>query len=401
MNENDALVVAAYNAMAANLQVIYPSSVTELPPDNYVKGLTLALWNNDADLLITVLDSQDINPWEILFVQDGLGEDSPDKQSIVEFAGRQKSWACVAALVQHYQDSMQGGNVFATMGLAVVEYEATTEPARIKHLEMLMRAANVGYAKHMASHCNGRTVFYPNFACGLPKSNRFAIKDFSQIKFSDKSLGAITNKRMAMRQMALAAIADGDCTALATALDALNANALAHRSDKLAVQDGLTINEIETFTSIALGCDRSQCVNAIFSKAIELKKARSMAKSMGKKADEEQMKRLRRGDIVHLLGKILHLAKVIDHQCHVSKTTPGNSVEAAFEKSLFSAMFDSGDRYFIDWVKRNSEDRFTVMKSCVALACGHAESAFDKIEIKAATVENDQPVGAPRERVRL
>ena len=33
MNENDVFVVAAYHAMASNLEVIYANNVTELPPE--------------------------------------------------------------------------------------------------------------------------------------------------------------------------------------------------------------------------------------------------------------------------------------------------------------------------------------------------------------------------------
>lgn len=402
MNESDARVLAAYNAMAAKLQVIYPGSVTEIPPEKYVKGLTWSLWNNDAELLMKVLDGEDINPWEISFVEDGLGDGSPDMQSMIEFAARKGSWACVAELVEHYQDCQQGGEVFATMKPALVEYELATDPERIEWLQKLMTAANVGYAKHIAAHDNsGGKVFYPNFACGYPKSNRFIFKHFSKFTFSEKSLGPLINKRLALRQMALSAISDGDRTALASALNSLNANARAFLPSKKVCEDGLTGDELETFASAALGCGYPECVNAVLTKAIEFKKARSVAKSFGKKADAEQRKLFARADIINIMNKVLHVAKTIDHQCDVTNLEVPTLVGDAIEKALFSVIFESADRYYIDYLKRISEDRFKALMPCVNIACMHAESAFERQDIKAAVSGNRQAVEMPRERVRL
>lgn len=402
MNENDAFVVAAYHAMASNLEVIYANNVAELPPEKYCKTLSWALWNNDAELLMEVLDGEDINPWDISFVEDGLGDDSPDQQSMIEFAARKKSWACVAELVQHYMDCDEGVDIFATTGPAMVEYEAATDPARIDFLETMLRSANVGYAKHLAARggIGADMVFQPAYPGACPKSTRFIFKDFSAIKFSCKGLGPIAEKRLALRQKTMAAISAGDCAALASALDSLNANAMAQQASKRIPQDALNPSEIETFTGVALGCGYPQCFNAILSKVVEFQKAKSSAKLAGKKVNEEQLRLLAATDTLNLLNKILYIVKIVDYQCNGAKWAPPASIEAAIEKTLF-AVLSVTERHYIDKVKSKCEEGLTAMRACVNQACAQAESRLEEQEIAAAMSENDQSVSVPSERVRL
>ena len=402
MNESDALVFAAYNAMAANLEVIYANNVTDLPPEKYCQTLSWALWNNDAKLLMSVLDGEDINPWDISFVEDGLGDGSPDMQSMIEFAARKKSWACVAELVQHYLDCGEGVAIYATTGPAMSEYEAATDPARIDYLETMLRSANVGYAKHLAARgsIGADIVFQPAYPGAYPKSTRFIFKDFSAIKFSCKGIGPIADKRLALRQKTLAAISAGDCAGLASALDFLNANAMAQQASKRIPQDALNPSEIETFTGVALGCGYPQCVNAILSKIVEFQKARSTAKLAGKSVNEAQFRLLASTDTVNLLNKILYVVKIVDHLCNGTKLAPPSTIEAAIEKTLFAVLSET-ERHYIDKVKSKCEEALTAMRACVNQACAHAESRMEEQEIAAAMSESDQPVSAPRERVRL
>jgi hypothetical protein len=403
MSENDALVMATYNAMAANLEVIYSNNVTDLPPVKYCQTLSWALWNNDPKLLMKVLDGEDINPWDISFVEDGLGDGSPDMQSMIEFAARKKSWACVAELVQHYMDCGEGVAIYGTTGPAMFEYEAATDPARIDFLETMLRSANVGYAKHLASRgsIGAAMVFQPAYSSACPKATRFIFKDFSAIKFSCKGIGPIADKRLALRQKTLAAISAGDCVGLASALDFLNANAnaMAQQASKRLPQDALNPSEIETFTGGALGCGYPQCVNAILSKIVEFQKAKSTAKLAGKKINEEQLKLLTGADTVNLLNKILYVVKIVDHQCNGTKSAPPAAIEAAVEKTFFAILSETERRY-IDKVKSKCEEGLTAMQACVNQACAHAESRIEEQEIAAAMSENDQPVSAPREKVR-
>lgn len=65
------------------LEVLFLESEGGLPPDEYTCALGAALCNDDETLLMKVLDTQDINPWDICFVEDGLGLDSDDKKDMI------------------------------------------------------------------------------------------------------------------------------------------------------------------------------------------------------------------------------------------------------------------------------------------------------------------------------
>jgi hypothetical protein len=399
MSGDHASAIAAHKAILANLAIIYPSSISEAPSNKYVGFLTWALCNNDAALLMKTLNSEEIKPWDILFVEDGLGEDSPDQQSMLEFAVRKKSWDCFAGLVRHYQDYGQSAAIYETTEPAMAEYEVATDHERIQFLEVMLRAANRGYANHLTRSIGINAIFLPSYPVRWPKAARFIVKDFTSIKFSNKKLPPTVNKRLDLRQMSLAAISDGDGAELSNTLDFLYANAMA-RAAKREPQDILTTNEIETFILVALACDHPQCVDVILSKVVKNQKAQTLAKLAAKKVKEEEFIHLAHEGIEKLLNRILHIAKVIDQRCSEKKYLPPASVEAVIKKALFDALSEMPITY-LNEVKAVSDKNLSVMQSCVNLACGHAESHIKKQELAAAIPENDEPVSAPRKRVRL
>jgi hypothetical protein len=190
MSKIDQSVLSEFINSVANLEVLYPfNEEGALPPTEYTSLLTSSLFMNDASSLMKVLDTEDINPWGVYFVEDGLGEGSPDKQSMIVFAARKKSWACVSALVEHYQDCHKSIEIMAAVEPSLAEYEVATDPNRIEFLESFMRAANSGYAKNLEK-MGFHVVFQPNYVSDYPKANRFMFKSFAVIDFSKKKLAS-------------------------------------------------------------------------------------------------------------------------------------------------------------------------------------------------------------------
>lgn len=401
MNEIDALDLKAFEELINNLEVIFAHSVTNHPNIGYVKLLTYSLWKNDEKLLMHALDGEDINPWDIGFVQHGLGNESPDMQSMIEFAARQKSWACVAELVQHYEDCRQGAIVHAILGDVVFEYENATDPGRIEYLESMMGAINAGHAKHKAAHVSHDKLFSPGYPSAFPKAARFIFKNFASIKFSSPDIGAIANKRWDLRQRVFEAIADGDCGLLESVLESMNANAQAFQAAKRAPHDGLDQVELIAFTAAAMACDFPHCVNAIFSKAVKFKKAQIKEKLGGKKAKDKKFNVLAISTLSSLLDTFFVVASTIDSECVKAKSTPSALIQVEMEKMLFSWLSEDGNRQHIDLVKIQSRKVLTAMSECVEKACAHAESYIQKKEIAEVVANNDMPVSMPRERVRL
>lgn len=396
MSGNDEAIMAEFNEMFSKLEIIYPEKINEIAPSQYGEVLAFVLWNNDADMLMKVLDSQDIDPWDIHFVEDGLGEESQDKQSMIVFAARKKSWGCVAQLVERYLDCAQPMQGMAAVQPAFAEYEVATDPDRIDSLERFLHAVNSGYAKHLAKGDGFEVVFQPSYISNCPKATRFVFKSFAAIGISNKKLGPVLNKRLSLRQKALAAIASGDSAQLAVFLDALNANAVAYQAATRKLFESITAPEIQTFIAVSMSCQYPECVQMVLSKCMEFAKARSLAKSAGKTANESRIKQFALADSVNMVNKVLTVAKAIDQHGRLAKTEIASCIESSIGMAVFSVLSQSADREFVAEVKSKSEKVFTALKTCIDMACGRAEAALERQDIEGFIPVNDQAVVGPR-----
>lgn len=401
MSKIDQSVLSEFINSVANLEVLYPfNEEGALPPTEYTSLLTSSLFMNDASSLMKVLDTEDINPWGVYFVEDGLGEGSPDKQSMIVFAARKKSWACVSALVEHYQDCHKSIEIMAAVEPSLAEYEVATDPNRIEFLESFMRAANVGYAKNLEK-MGFHVVFQPNYVSDYPKANRFMFKSFAEIVFSNKKLAPALNKRFALRQKTLAAIACGDLVQLSASLDFLKANAMACKAATRKDFDALTVNEMKAFISISMGCAYPECVKAILCKSMEFEKSCSLVKSAGKKIDKDRIDALKREDEANLLDNVMLVAKVIDDHSRRSNKELPDSIEDAVGEAVFSVLNHSGNSDFIAQVKRLSQEDFTVLKPCLEMVCARAQSFKEKQDITEFMAANDESVELPPKRASV
>lgn len=346
-----------------------------------------------------VLDTQDINPWDVNFVEDGLGDQSPDMQDMIVFAARKKSWACVAALVKHYQECRQSMEVIAAIQPSLVEYEAATNPERIAFIESFFHAVNAGYAKNLAACDDMSLINQPCYFSSFPKATRFILKDFAAIQFSNKKLGPILNKRLTLRQKTTAAIASGDKAQLEKALDALKINAMANQTATRKQFDAIGLTEIKAFVSASMACEYAGGVQVIFSKCMEYANARAQAKPAIKKIDEDRFTQLARLDSENMLNVMLVVAKAIDMHGNWTKIDVASSVEGFIKNSFFSELVKLGDRGVVAQIKGKSEEFFSVLRPCLDVACDRAGSILEKQDIEAAILKNDQPVDLPRERV--
>ena len=392
-----------FNELLDRLEFNYPKEFGPMPPGEYCTSLVYALWKNDPVLLMKVLDTQDVNPWNVSLVDHGTSSNSPDLQSLVEFAAREESWKCVAVLIHHYCDCSQGVALTNEMSPAMMEYETATVPERIAHLEFKMRAFLKGIALFRSARLSMDFVNMPAHVNSCPKSSRFLFKEFSSHKFQDKkTLGPIENKRLELRQKALSAISVGDVKTLMATLDIMKVNAAAYRAAKRVGYDSLTMSEINNFITAALSCNYPECVIKIISKAVEFKKAESWASAARKRIGEEYlMKVLAHEDAKELFEMISNMTKDIDqHQC-VANATPVSEIQAAIGNAMSSILIEVDDLNYIKDVKKRSEDSLTVMKDCVNQACARAASRIEKGEIENSLPTNTETVGMPRERVRL
>lgn len=404
MTESDQCILTEFKKLAADLEIIYSfDQEGGIPPGEYGSLLTWALFKNDASYLMKVLGTQDINPWDVNFVEDGWGDQSLDMQDMIVFAARKKSWACVAELVKHYQDCGQSMKVVAAVQPSLAEYEAAAAPERIAFIESFFHAVNAGYAKNLAACDDMSLINQPCYLSSFPKATRFILKDFATIQFSNKKLGPILNKRLTLRQKTIAAIASGDKAQLEKALDVLNINAMANQTATRKQFDAISLKEIQAFVSESMACEDAGCVQVIFSKCMEYAKARAQAKPAIKKSDEGRFTKLTQLDNENMLNAMLAVAKAIDMHGNWTKVDVASSVEGFIENSFFSVLVKSGDRWFISQLKGKSEEFFSVLRPCLEMACARAESMLEKQGMEAAIPINDQPVALPRERagVRL
>ena len=391
-----------FNEIVDKLEIFYPKEQLAVPPTNYAIALVYALWKNDPVLLMKVLDSQDINPWDVRFVEDGLGDDSPDQQTMVEFASRKSSWKCVTVLIEHYFDCRQMTVISDDVIPTVAEYESATETERIAFLEAKMRAVNKGCAAHFLKVDSADIVFGTTHSAQYPRSARFMFEDFSKFKFGKKKKGSpIQNKRLDLRQQVLAAISAGDVKTLELALDVLKANALAFEAAKRTGHDALTGAEANTFIVVALSCNYPECVVKIMSKALDFKKAESWVRSARNKLDDETLKLLNAQDALEQLVMISSMVKDIDGHLNMAKLQAAPQIENAFEKVVFELLIKVQDVGQIDELKSVSNARLTVLKDFMIKACSRAASWMEKVEIESSMPVNNETVSLPRERVRL
>ena len=394
--------VVKFNEIWDKLEILYPEENLEVPPAKYAIGLVYALWKNDPVLLMKMLDSQDINPWDIDFVEDGLGDDSPDQQSMVEFAARKSSWGCVSILIQHYHDCREQFVLNDEIVPVLTEYEAAMDPERLTYLEAKMRAYNKGAAAYLSTPGEVDFVFHPAYLNHASKSSRFMFEDFSKFKFAGKKNGSpIENKRLNLRQKVYAAISVGDAIALGSALNILKVNAVAYETAKRKGHDALTRGELCQFISAALSCNYPECVVKIMSKVLEFKKAISRVSAAGKTLDEESLKVLATQDSVEQLVMISNLVKDIDDHQSSSQVPPATLIEESFEKVVSELLIKVQDVAYIDRLKSECVANLTVMKDCVNRACERAASQIEKTEIESSMPVNNETVSLPRERVRL
>ena len=391
-----------FNEIVDKLEIFYPKEQLAVPPANYAIVLVYALWKNDPVLLMKVLDSQDINPWDVRFVEDGLGDDSQDQQTMVEFASRKSSWKCVAVLIEHYFDCRQMAVISDDVIPTVAEYESATETERIAFLEAKMRAVNKGCAAHFLKVDSAYLVFCTTHSAQYPRSARLMFEDFSKFKFGNKKKGSpIQNKRLDLRQKVLAAISAGDVKTLELALDVLKANAVAFEAAKRTGHDALTATEANTFIVVALSCNYPECVVKIMSKALEFKKAESWVRSARNKLDDESLKLLDAQDALEQLVMISSMVKDIDGHLNMAKLPAAPQIENTFEKVVFELLIKVQDVGQIDELKSVSNARLTVMKDFMIKACSRAASWMEKVEIESSMPVNNETAGMPRERVRL
>lgn len=391
-----------FQSMLDKLEFLFPGEKGPMPPMEYAVSLVYAVWKNDPILLMKVLDSQDVNPWDVTFVNDGLSWESPDQHTLVEFAARNKSWGCVAVLIQHYYDCRQGNIVGSEMSPVLIEYENATDPDRIAYAEGMMRALNKGVASYLATQGSLDAVHMPAHLNYCHKSCRFLFKDFSMTKFGNKkTVGPIENKRLDLRQKAMFAISVGDVKALGETLDILKINAVAYEAAKRQGHDSLTTSEMNSFISAALSCGHTECAVKIIAKAVEFKKAESWASAARKKIDGDYLKVLVIEDAKEQFEMISNMAKDVDLHQNAANSTPASEIQAAIGKAISSVLITVDDMGYINEVKKRSEESLTVMKDCVIQACARAASQIEKMEIESSLPANTEMVSLPRERVRL
>lgn len=391
-----------FQAKLDNLEFLYPGEDGGMPPMEYAVSIAYAMWKNDPILLMKVLDAQDANPWDAKFVNDGLSCESPDQHTLVEFAARNKSWGCVAVLIQHYYDCGQGNIVGGEMSPALIEYENATDPDRIAYAEGMMRALNKGVASHLAMQGSLDVVHMPAHLNYCHKSCRFLFKDFSTKKFGNKkTVGPIENKRLDLRQKALYAISVGDVKALGETLDILKINAVAFEAAKRQGHDSLTTSEMNCFIWAALSCGHPECAVKIIAKAVEFKKAESWTSAARKKIDEEYLKALAIEDAKGQFEMILGMAKEIDRHQNAANSTPAFEIQEVIGKAMTSSLITIHSMVYINVVKQRSEEGLNAMKDCVIQACARAASQIEKMEIESSLLANTEEVSLPRERVRL
>lgn len=391
-----------FQSILDELEFLYPCEEGHMPPVEYAVSLVYAVWKNDPILLMKVLDSQDVKPWNVTFVDDGLSWESPDQHTLIEFAARNKAWGCVAVLIQHYYDCGQGNIVGGEMSPALIEYENAADPDRIAYAEGKLRALNKGVASYLAKQGSLDVVHMPAHLNYCHKSCRFLFKDFSTTKFGNKkTVGPIENKRLDLRQKALFAISVGDVKALGETLDILKINAVAYEAAKRQGHDSLTTNEINSFIWAALSCGHPECAVKIIAKAIEFKKSESWASAARKKIDGDYLKALAIEDAKEQFELILGMAKEIDRHQNAANSTPASEIQAAIGKAITSGLITVHDIGYVNVVKQRSEESLTVMKDCVNQACARAGSRIERGEIEDSLPANTEEVSLPRERVRL
>jgi len=401
MSEIDQSSTAESHEDGPQLEVLFMDSEGGPPPHEYTCALGAALCNDDESLLMKVLDSQDIDPWDVSFVEDGLGVDSDDKKNMICFAAEKGSWDCVAELVARYMDCGRDQLIMIVLAGTVLEYEMGDDPDRVEWLEQFMRAINFGTAVHQFAKAGHVAMAQPGYAGAFPKANRFIANDFAAIKFSKGKLGTIAAKRIDLRQNALLAIGVGKSRQLAAVLDAMKANALAQQSLSRKPQEPLSEDELGVLTNAALACDYPECLNVILAKYIEFEKSDSLVKAAPKKIDKEDLDTYKRIDAGKLLKKVLFFAHLADSYWTSTTGKPASSTEKAIGEALFSLLSKAEDSGLIVFVKNLCEESFTVLKPCLEMACAQAQSFKEKQDIVDFIAANDESVELPPKRASV
>ena len=401
MSEIDQSATDKSHDALLKLEVLFPESEGGPPPHEYASALSFALCNDDEGLLMKVLDSQDIDPWDIFFVEDGLGADSDDKKNMICFAAEKGSWDCVAELVAHFMDCGRDQLIMIVLAATVLEYEMGDDPDRVEWLEQFMRAINFGTAAHQVAKVGHAAMAQPGYAGAFAKANRFIAKDFAAIKFPKGKLGTIAAKRIDLRQNALLAISAGNSRQLATLLDAMKANALAQQSISRKSQEALSEEELGVLINAALACDYPECLNVILAKYIEFEKADSLVKNAPKKIDKEDLDSYKRADTSNLLKKLLFFAYSADRFWKSATGKPARSTEQAIGEALFSLLTTTEDGGLIGLVKKLMDESFTVLKPCIEMACARAQSFKEKQGIVEFLAANDESVELPPKRASV
>ena len=397
---------------AQKLEVFYTGDLDDLPPVEYTKNLLTGIYHDDDKLLMETLDTQDVNPWEILFTEDGLGAESPSKFNLLGLAGRKKAWKCLAELTEHFADCGMVGVIMAEVGSVFPEYEALDgDEPRGRQLEMWMQAFNKGFAAHLVKHGDMSNMFHPICSLGFPKAARFAMNDFSKYNFKKKAgKNQILEKRLMLRQKVLLAIASNNLPQLANALDAMKANAMAYQNAKREAHDSLTTNELTGFICIAILCEQPPCIVGMLSKVVEFQKALA-AESIVGKLDPDEMKELQELSALKLIKEITMVILITDSFLNKQGEKAAVIIEEAIKKELCQALRRETKVDLIEELKDATLDKLQTLKPCVSNAFDMLIANIGKNDLlkhvgkKSGSDKNAEPnnpvVELPRQRMRL
>lgn len=369
-------------AKVSNLDVMYPFTPSGASPAGYTRGLICSLLADDANGLMRVLDTRDLNPWEAQFANDGLGVASPDKFNIIGLAQRWQSWECAAELTMHFYDCGHPWPVADAAEPAILEYQSGPPLERAAEIEAFLHAVNVGVVRHFKIYGGAELVYHPPFVVGASKANRFIFKDFASLKVEQKTMAPVMSKRLTLRQKVVGAIATRNLRLLADALEALRDNATASGKVNERREDVLTDSELRTFTLLSLACEFEDGVELVISKTVRFQRSSDIGKFAIDRSDPNGATRAANIRGVMETERIFHISKAIDSHLDCPDGAVSPRLFQAIQNAVFDAM-SKVEQSVIAKVAKSGQESSEFTKLCVAQACGRIGAMRERSSLAA------------------
>ncbi len=364
------------------LEVIYCDPLGEIDV-NFTQQLVASIVEDNAQLLTTLFAQTElVKSWQVNLADDGLGLDSPSQFNLLEFAKRKRAMDCASKLVDLWLSEQKVDEIMEVLHPTFAALEASFERGSACEESMeFIKACNAGAFRRSVAMERPDVFTHPLYMLNFPEAIRFTINDYSNFKGVSKKFNILVNKRVALRQRALKAVANGDANDLGHTLEAMRSNAIATMSKK-EVHCPVFNTEVEILISMAIACHHLSCVDTVIQKYLSF---------------DQSTEKFSKLEIIN------ECIDILESRCQSMNEPPLESLGVILKKYLCKVIEEIPDGLLFIPELRDQYERNTPMLRDVLLnACDTVKARIEsKMIMAVAKQPNAVAIAMPSKQVRL